>query len=77
MNQDELKRLLVRMLHKSAISSEFRQELLADTDAALEKLAGKKLPEGFRLKVVEPDPAYTATIVLPDLEPDASEDNNA
>ncbi len=39
----------------------FRKELLADSTRAIEALAGEKLPEDFKLKVIENDPAYTAT----------------
>lgn len=36
----------------------------------MEKLAGKELPKGVKVKVIEQDPAYTATFVLPDLMPE-------
>lgn len=43
---------------------------MEDANSALEKLAGKELPKGVKVKVIEQDPAYTATFVLPDLMPE-------
>ena len=65
--QNEMEALYREMQKKAMVDEEFRKELLADTNAALEKLAGKKLPEGCNIKVIENDPSYTATFVLPDL----------
>ena len=49
---------------------EFRKELLEDPTSAIEKVAGEKLPEGFQVKVIENDPAYSATFVLPPMASD-------
>lgn len=65
--QNEMEALYKEMQKKAMLDENFRKELLQDANAALEKLAGKKLPEGCNIKVVENDPAYTATFVLPDL----------
>ena len=65
--QEEINEIYVKVQHKSAIDEEFREELLKNPNEAIEKLAGEKLPEGFRIKVIENDPAYAATFVLPDM----------
>ena len=65
--QRELEELYKEMQKKAMVDEGFRKELLENADAALEKLAGKKLPEGCKIKVIENDPSYTATFVLPDL----------
>ena len=54
------------LIQKKAITDEeFREELLANTNETIEKIAGEALPEGFQVKVIENDPAYAATFVLP------------
>lgn len=65
--QNELEALYKEMQKKAMVDEKFREELLKDSNGTLEKLAGKKLPEGCNIKVIENDPAYTATFVLPDL----------
>ena len=65
--REKLEALYVEVQKKAMTDEAFRKELLADSTKAIEALAGEKLPEGFRLKVIENDPAYTATMVLPDL----------
>ena len=65
--QEKLQALYVEVQKKAMTDEAFRKELLADSTKAIEALAGEKLPEGFKLKVIENDPAYTATMVLPDL----------
>jgi len=65
--EKELEELMAKMTKKAMTDAEFRKEVLADANKALEKLAGKPLPEGASLKCVERDPNYQTTLVLPDL----------
>ncbi len=65
--QEKLQALYVEVQKKAMTDEAFRKELLADSSKAIEAFAGEKLPEGFKLKVIENDPDYTATMVLPDL----------
>ena len=65
--QEEMDELYLKMQQKAMTDEEFRKELLEDANKALEKLAEKPLPEGMKLKIIENDPAYTATLVLPDM----------
>ena len=65
--QQELEELLAKMTKKAMTDAEFRKEVLADANKALEKLAGKPLPPGASLKCIEKDPNYQTTLVLPDL----------
>ncbi len=64
--QQELDELIAKMTKKSMTDAAFRKEVLADANKALEKLAGKALPEGASIKCVEKDPNYRNTLVLPD-----------
>ncbi len=65
--KQKLEGVCVELQKKAMVDEAFRKELLADSAKAIEMLTGEKLPEGFRLKVIENDPAYTATMVLPNL----------
>ena len=65
--QQKLEELYVSVQKKAMTDEAFRKELLADPTKAIEALTGEKLPDGFKLKVIENDPAYTATMVLPDM----------
>ena len=65
--QQEIEELMAKMTKKAMTDAEFRKEVLEDATAALEKLAGKPLPEGASIKCVERDPNYQTTLVLPDL----------
>ena len=65
------------MIQKKAVTDEeFREELLANTREAIEKIAGEALPEGFQLKVIENDPAYAATFVLPPMASSELDEND-
>lgn len=64
---EKLEELFAKMQNKAMIDAGFRKKLLENPDAALEELAGKKLPDGFKVKIIENDPNYAATFVLPDM----------
>jgi hypothetical protein len=55
------------------VDQNFRNELVVNPKTAIEKVSGKELPEGFNIKVIESDPAYSATFVLPDFIGEAVE----
>ena len=61
----EMNEMCLNVQKLSATDEEFRKQLLASPDAAIEKLTGRALPKNFTIKIVEQDPAYAATILLP------------
>ena len=65
--EKEIEELMAKMTQKSMTDAEFRKEVLEDATKALEKLAGRPLPDGSSLKCIERDPNYQTTLVLPDL----------
>lgn len=69
-SQDKINEVYLEVQKMAATDEEFRKELLENTDEAIEKVAGEKLPEGFKVKVVENDPQYAATFVLPPMVSD-------
>lgn len=64
--QSELEKLYQEVNAKAASDGEFRKALMEDAKAAMEKLAGRKLPDDFILKYIEKDNKYVATYVVPD-----------
>ena len=65
--QQNLETLYTQIQKSAMVDAEFRKALLEDPVKTIEKYTGEKLPEGFRLKVIEQDPSYAATLVLPDM----------
>lgn len=74
--QEKLKELYVSIQKKAMTDEEYRKELLEDPDAVIEKEMGAKLPEGMKFHVIESDPAYSATFVLPDMISEELEDED-
>lgn len=72
--QEKLNELYFKVQRQALTDEEFRKDLLSDPNAVIEKETGEKLPEGFQIQVIESDPAYTATFVLPDLIGEELED---
>ncbi len=75
--KQEMEELMAKMTKKAMTDAQFRKEVLADATTALEKLAGKPLPEGASLKCIERDPNYQSTLVLPDLVDEERLDDEA
>lgn len=63
--QEKIDEIYMAVQKKAVTDEEFREELLENPIAAIEKVAAVKLPEDFTIKVVENDPQYVATFVLP------------
>lgn len=63
--QQEINNCIAACKRKAAVDAAFRKQLLADPAAAIRELSGKEIPSGFRIKVLENDPDYDATFVLP------------
>ena len=74
--QERINEIYLKIQKQAMVDEEFRKELLADPNGTIEKALGEKLPEGFKVNVVESDPAYNATFVLPDLLGDELEDED-
>jgi hypothetical protein len=75
--EKELEELMAKMTQKSMTDAAFRKEVLEDATKALEKLAGRPLPEGSSLKCIEKDPNYQTTLVLPDFVDEEKLDDEA
>lgn len=72
--QEQINEIYEKVQRTAMTDEEFRAELLADSTAAIEKIAGQPLPEGFKVKIIENDPQYAATFVLPPMVDDELSD---
>ena len=63
--QEKIDEVYREAQQKAATDEEFREELLKNPNDVIAKLAGEELPEDFRVRVIENDPQYAATFVLP------------
>ena len=61
---------------KAGSDAAFRKNLLANPNKAIAALSGKEIPANYKIKVIEADPAYQATFVLPDLVSDEMSDED-
>jgi hypothetical protein len=68
--QEEMNEVYAKVMQKATADEEFRKELLENPKVAIEKLTGETLPDDYKIKVLENDPNYTATFVLPDVRED-------
>lgn len=65
--QAEIETCIENCKKKAAVDADFRKKLLVDPVAAVKEISGKEVPAGFKIKVLENDPSYDATFVLPPL----------
>jgi hypothetical protein len=66
MNEQELERAIREAIKRSVVDSEFRIKALTDSNAALEAISSKTLPEGTSVRFVQNYGKATRTYVLPD-----------
>jgi hypothetical protein len=67
-SQEEAGRAVQQVMARAATDMEFRRRVLADPAAAVKEVAGKDLPAGFTVKVIENEPGVDQTFVLPDFQ---------
>lgn len=72
--QEKMNEIYMKVQQLAVTDEEFRNKLLEDTNAAIEKVAGEPVPENFKVKVIESDPQYAATFVLPPMISDELDD---
>ena len=65
--QEKMNEIYLTIQKGAVTDEEDRKELLENPNAVIEKEVGAPLPEGMKFQVIENDPAYNATFVLPEL----------
>ena len=63
--KEDLDKVKATIGAKAAFDKAFREEVLANPAAMIEKIAGKKIPEGYSVDIIENKPGTVATFVLP------------
>ena len=63
--QEKINETYILAKNLAAKDKIFRADLLANPNKAISKLVGVELPENYSIKIIESDPAYSETLVLP------------
>jgi hypothetical protein len=74
--QEKVNEIYAKVQQLATTDEEFRTELLKDSSVAIAKVAGEELPADFKVKVVENDPQYAATFVLPPMASEELDDTD-
>lgn len=74
--QEKINKIHAQIQRLAVTDEEFRRELLENTSGVIERIAGERLPEGFKVRIIESDPAYAATFVLPAMVSDEIDDKD-
>ncbi len=64
---EEIEKVYIEVRKKAMLNKTFRDLLLKDPNKAIEEIAEKPIPDSFKIKIIENDPNYHMTFVLPDL----------
>lgn len=65
-SMEELEKLYQEVNEKARSDADFRNEVLADPKAALEKFTGRALPDDIQLQLIQQDSSFRASYVVPD-----------
>ena len=65
--QEEIEKAMTDVRKKAMTDKTFRELALAEPLKALREINDKDVPEGLKIKVIESDPAYHMTFVLPQM----------
>jgi hypothetical protein len=68
LTQKEIETAIQKVQTKAAMDLEFRKEILSDPKAAIKRVTGFDVPDGFKIKVIENEPGIDQTYVLPDFQ---------
>jgi len=68
--EQEADRAFVEVRRRAMTDKAFRQLALANPNAAIEKVSGKAVPPGIKIKIIESDPAAHMTFLLPQMVSD-------
>lgn len=68
--QEEADRAFVEVRKRALTDKAFRNLVLTKPNEAIQKVVGKPVPQGIKIKVVEADPNATFTFLLPQMVSD-------
>ena len=65
--QEEVEKAFVDLKKKAMTDKNFRELILKNPNQAIAQVTKKEVPAGVKIKVIESDPAYHMTFVLPQM----------
>ncbi len=66
----EMEAAYTSVLKMAAKDPEFRKELVENPNRVISNAMGKEIPDDYKIRVIDYDPAYSATFFLPDFSSD-------
>ena len=73
--QEKINETYRRVRNLAMTDKAFRKALLENPNAVIEAMIGEALPQGYKINIIESDPAYDATFVLPHVLPEELSDD--
>lgn len=65
--KEKLEQVYQQVLRRTMTDEEFRKELIANPSKAIEEETGFAVPANYNIRIIDYDPAYQGTYVLPPL----------
>lgn len=72
--QEKMGEVSKEIVQRATTDAEFRAKLLKDPAQVIGEVAGIPVPAEYKIRIVEVDPAYQATFMLPPMQPTAVDD---
>ena len=74
--REEIDNCIMECLSKALSDADFRKKLIESPVEAVKELTGKEIPPGIRIQILESDPSYDFTFLLPELSSEELDDEN-
>ena len=62
---DEVQKVYLKLKAKAMTNQDFRKKLLSDPKSVIEEMTGKKIPDDFKIQIIESNPDAQMAFVLP------------
>ncbi len=63
--QEEIEKAVKSVTARATTDKKFREKVLNDPNSAIKEVTGKDVPASYRLKMIESDPKFDTTLILP------------
>ena len=63
--KEEMESAYRQVMAKARTDAAYRAKLIEDPRKAISEVGGKEIPESYKIRIIEQDPAYDATFFLP------------
>lgn len=65
LNKEGMEQCYLQVKKRALIDEDFRKLLIAEPAKAIEEETGVKVPDNYRIRIIDYDPAYQASFFLP------------